>query len=72
MAGHSDERAARVVPLLHDAQVGRGGGVQHRGRAQVSPREDRAAAAIGVLEPSGYPFVDVAGIRLDQDPAAWR
>lgn len=53
LAGHGDERAACVVPLVHDAQVGRRGGVQHRVRAQVSPREDRAAAAIGVLEPRG-------------------
>jgi hypothetical protein len=56
--------------LVDDAQVGRRGGGQHRGRAQVSPREDRAAAAVGMLEPRGYPFVDVAGLRLDQDPAA--
>src|SRR3984957_10354372 len=63
LAGHGDERAARVVPLVDDAQVGRRGGGQDRGRTQVSPREDRAAAAIGVLKPSGYPFVDVAGFR---------
>jgi hypothetical protein len=56
--------------LVHDAQVGRRGGVQHRARAQVSPGEDRAAPAIGVLEPCGYPFIDVTGLGLDQDTAA--
>ncbi len=39
------------------------------GRAHAGPGEDRAAAAVGVLEPGGQPLVDVAGLGFDQHPA---
>ena len=72
MPGHADERTVRVPPLIHDVQVRGHGGTQHRGRAQAGPWEDRAATAVGVLQPCGDPLVDVAGLRFDEDLAAWR
>ena len=71
MPGHADERTVRVLPLVHDVQVRGHGGAQHRCRAQAGPRENRAAPAVGVLQPCGDPLVDVAGLRLDEDLAAW-
>jgi len=71
LPGHADERTVRVPPLVHDVQVRGHGGAQHRSRTQAGPWEDRPAPAVGVLQPCGDPLVDVAGLRLDEDLAAW-
>jgi hypothetical protein len=59
-----------VAPLPRDLQADVRGSAQQGSRAHPSPGEDRSTPTVRVFEPGGQPFVDVAGLRLDQDPAA--
>jgi hypothetical protein len=59
-----------VAPLPRDLQADVRGGAQQGGRAHASPGEDRSAPTVRMFEPGGQPFVNVAGLCFDQDPAA--